>query len=273
MGRGASSCAAHRVDWPPPEGDLFKNSSDLKLTHAAVDACCMTDAIYISMSGAAARLQELDTIADNLANAETPGFRAGLPRFEAYLADGAAGNSPAHVGLTGTSADPRPGDPRVTGRPLDVRMGPDAWLTVLQPDESLAYTRDGRVEKSADGTLTIGGRPVLGSTGGAIIVPVGGEVRIDAKGVIFSNEKPIDALALVALHGPLQRIGPALVSAESTSRVASKVHVGEIEGSNARALDCTVQLIAAQRAYDYAMQAIQASRRLDERAAELSRKS
>lgn len=233
----------------------------------------MTDGIYISMSGAAARLQVLDTIADNLANAETPGFRAGQPRFEAYLADGAPKNAPAYVGLTGTGADPRPGDPHVTGRALDVRMGPNAWLTVLQPDESLAYTRDGRVEKSADGTLTIGGRPVLGTTGGAIHVPLGSEVRIDAKGVIFSNEKPIDALALVALHGPLNRTGPALVTAQRTSPVVSKVHVGEIEGSNARALDCTVQLIAAQRAYDHAMQAMQASRRLDERAAEMSRKS
>jgi flagellar basal-body rod protein FlgF len=234
----------------------------------------MSDGIYLGMNGATARLQQLDAVADNLANAETPGFRAARPVFETFLPIGDPRNAPSHVAAIATSADPRTGDAKVTGRPLDVRLDEGSWLTVVQPDQSLAYTRDGRMQLEQDGSLTIGGRPVLGSSGGALVVPFNSQVQIDERGGVLADGLLIDTLALAELSGPLERLAPTLVTAESAAPVltpAGHVHTGELEGSNARALDSTVALVQAQRAYDQAMQAIQTARKLDERGVEVGR--
>jgi flagellar basal-body rod protein FlgF len=229
----------------------------------------MADGIYIAMNGAAARLQQLDAIADNLANAETPGFRAERPTFSAVLADHTRPHAPGYTVAT-HAVDERPGEARVTSRPLDVRVDEHAWLAVELADGSVAYTKDGRLDLDADGRLLAGGRPVLGRAGD-ITTPPGAQIAIGADGTITADGKAIDQLAIVELAPGAERIAPSLVRGDAHAIEAPRVHVGELEGSNARALESTVELVAAQRAYDHAMQAIQTSRRLDERASEVAR--
>lgn len=234
----------------------------------------MTDGIYLGMNGAAARLAQLDTIADNLANAETPGFRAGRPTFESFLPEGVTTNSPAYVAAMQVGADTRSGDVKHTGRQLDVRLDDNAWLVVQNGDGSLGYTKDGRLEVNRNGEMLVGGRPVLGANGSPIIVPVDAPARVDGLGQILVRDLPVDRLALSRLEGPLSRIAPTVVTAPQADLLVDsveRVHVGELEGSNARALDATVQLISAQRAYDHAMQAVQTYRKLDERGVEMGR--
>ena len=236
----------------------------------------MGDKVYLAMAGAAARLRTLDTIADNLANAETPGFRAAQGRFESYLAESGqhAAEHPSYVAAMASGVDQRSGAPELTGRPLDVRVDGRAYLTVLQPDGTPAFTRDGRIDVDAEGALHIQGRPVLGQGGEAIVAPRNARVAIDERGVVKADGVELDRLALHELSGSLERVGPA-VFAPGADGVAvpteGRVAVGEIEGSNVTALESTVALVMAQRAYDHALQALQTSKRLDERAAEIGR--
>ena len=69
----------------------------------------MADGIYVSMCGAVARTEQLDAIADNLANAATPGFKASRPAFESFLPPGAAPTSDKHYpAAVGAGFDLRP---------------------------------------------------------------------------------------------------------------------------------------------------------------------
>lgn len=230
----------------------------------------MADGIYIGMNGAAARMAQLDAIADNLANAETPGFRAARPQFSSLVPGAPEGPSPAMVVVGQQGVDERAGAPRVTGRPLDVRVDGDAWLTVSMGEDRIAYTRDGRLDLDGDGRLLSGGHPVQGERGD-ILVPPGLEVSVASDGAIVAGGQEIDRLALARLSGAIARVGPTLVHGAAEPVDEVRVHAGELEGSNARALESTVELVAAQRAYDHAMQAIQTSRRMDERAVETAR--
>ena len=99
-------------------------------------------------------------------------------------------------------------------------------------------------------------------------------VAIDERGVVKADGVEIDRLALHELSGALERVGPAVLAlgAEGAAvPIEGRLAVGEIEGSNVTALESTVALVTAQRAYDNAMQALQTSKRLDERAADVGR--
>ena len=71
----------------------------------------MADSMYVGMNAAAARLRDLDAVADNLANVETPGFRAARPVFQSVVAEASAQNGSAsqvHVVACSAREDTRP---------------------------------------------------------------------------------------------------------------------------------------------------------------------
>jgi flagellar basal-body rod protein FlgF len=79
----------------------------------------MADGIYVAMCGAAARSEQLDAIADNLANAQTPGFKASRPAFAAFL-PGAGGGDKTYPAAVASGLDLRAGPTSRTDNPLDV---------------------------------------------------------------------------------------------------------------------------------------------------------
>ena len=110
--------------------------------------------IYLSMSGAKATMQRQDTLANNLANVSTPGFRAELQAFRAVPVEGSGASTRVYALETTTGYDATPGAITSTGRNLDVAVKGNGWLTVQALDGTEAYTRGGSLEVSADGTLT-----------------------------------------------------------------------------------------------------------------------
>ena len=97
------------------------------------------------MSAAVARAAQLDSIADNLANAETPGFKATRPAFRAFLPPGPSDKVLA--GAVSTGVDMRPGPTNTTDNPLDVLPEGDAYLGVRLSTGQMAYTRNGHLER------------------------------------------------------------------------------------------------------------------------------
>lgn len=234
----------------------------------------MGDGIYVSMNGAAARLAQLDAVADNLANAQTPGFKAERPSFESFLANARGPRvDRIYPAAIATRVDLSPGPIVQTGEPLDVLPERDAFLAV-QTATGLAFTRDGHLNVGPDGVLRSGSSPVVDRRGEPIAVPPRTVVRIDAQGFVTADRARIADLALYALDGPVDRIAPTLVvphRPESARPVETGVRVGEIETGNATPLEAVVQLVSAQRAYEATLQALQTSKQLDSRMTEVGR--
>lgn len=233
----------------------------------------MADGIYVGMSAAAARSEQLDSIADNLANATTPGFTAGRPGFEAFLPASLAPDK-AYTAAVGRGTDLAAGTTSLTGNPLDVAPRDGAFLAVERADGSRAYTRDGRLTVAHDGRLQINGGLALSTSGGPITVPPDAVTSIDAQGRVLSNGEVVDQLGLFALSGGMDRLGAALLMPSANglaTPVDAGVQTGALIASNAKPLDAAVQMVGAQRHYDTSMQAIQTYRRLDERANEVGK--
>ncbi|MBI5070222.1 MAG: flagellar hook basal-body protein [Deltaproteobacteria bacterium] len=231
----------------------------------------MADGLYVSMCGAAARAEQLDAVADNLANAQTPGFKPARPAFESFLAASGAPDKVYPAAVAG-GFDLSPGLRVRTDRPLDVLPEEGAFLQVRLPDGSTGYTRDGRLQIDASRHLTAAGRPVLDKAGNPIAIPENETPVVDARGDVLVRDLPVGSLALWKLSGPANRVGTALLAPGDGGRadpVAVAVHSGEIE--TGQALEAAVSLISLQRGFDAAMQAIQTYRRMDDRSTELGR--
>jgi len=142
----------------------------------------MDSGYYAAMTGLVARTQALDMAATNLANAQTPGYRAEREFFRSVLLGPDAANS--QLGRTvndygligGDRLSSQQGPLQFTGNPLDVAIEGDGYF-VVQTAHGVRYTRDGSFRRAVDGRLvTASGEPVLSSTNRQIQVPPG-EVR------------------------------------------------------------------------------------------------
>ena len=99
--------------------------------------------IYLAMSGAKATMQRQETLANNLANASTGGFRAELAAFRAVPVEGSGASTRVYSLESTVGYDATPGQVAATGRNLDVAMRGGAWLAVQGRDGTEAYTRGG----------------------------------------------------------------------------------------------------------------------------------
>lgn len=233
----------------------------------------MADGIYVSMCGAVARAEQLDSIADNLANAQTPGFKASRPAFESFMAAGSAQDK-SYPAAVSTGFDLRPGPIAQTGNPLDVTPEGGLFLTVRTGSGAVAYTRDGRLTLDADRRLVSDGRPVLDPRGQPIAIPPETVPRVDANGTVWAGDFQVGELALARLEGPVDRVGSSLLGPGRGGRAVTtpgSIRTGELELANSTALDAAIQLVNAQRAYEASLQAIQTYRSMDQRAVEVAR--
>lgn len=236
---------------------------------------------YVAMSGATARLRELDKLADDLANQTTPGYRSVTYAFSTAMNDAtlgrpSAGKAPPtrQVLPVETSVVTQDGPAIQTGRPLDVRPAEGTWISVQSPTGQIVYTRDGRMSVGVDGSLLIGNHQVLGQDGGGLSIEPGTVPFIDERGRVFAGEREIGRIGLYQLPGELDRVGPAQVAprgASPATLVDVRVAVGSIDGSNANGLDSTISMISAQRSYEHSLQALQTVQKLDEKANEIGR--
>ena len=159
----------------------------------------MESGIYVAVSGQLAAERRLDTIAHNIANVNTPGFRAEEVKFESLISN--KGTDPVSFSTTGqTYISRKPGATVQTGNPLDIAVSGDAWLAMETP-AGLAFTRDGRMKVSQEGQLqSINGYPIVDQSGAPIqISPKAGAITIAADGMITQQELRRGAVGLFKL--------------------------------------------------------------------------
>ena len=154
--------------------------------------------MWTSAAGAAAQAQSVDMVANNLANADTNGFKKDLPTFKEYLAtverdrDGVEiphgpikdkdlypldGRDQSFVVVDGTYTNFKQGNLRVTQSPLDVALDGPGFIEVSTPS-GVRYTRQGSLKVAMDGRLvTTEGYPVLASNPGGLAAAQPAPVR------------------------------------------------------------------------------------------------
>jgi flagellar basal-body rod protein FlgF len=233
--------------------------------------------IYLSMSGAKATLQRQDTLAHNLANVSTAGFRAELAAFRAVpvQGDGASTRVYALESTVGSSFEPGP--VQATGRNLDVAIKGNAWLTVQALDGTEAHTRAGALDVDAQGQLiTKTGLVVLGD-GGPITAPPGSELSVAPDGTLSAkgtNGKlsAIGKLKLVTPEAPLTRGTDGLfrgADGDLNADPNARLQDGALEGSNVSAVETMVAMIAAARQFEHQMKLLTTAEKQEQMAARL----
>ncbi|MFT3857270.1 MAG: flagellar basal body rod protein FlgF [Aquabacterium sp.] len=224
--------------------------------------------IYTVMSGAERALRAQQVHANNLANLETPGFRADLELAQSQTVPG-YGYDARHVAIGQTQAvATRPGVIRATGRDLDVAISGPGFLAV-QWQEGEAYTRAGALSIDAQGALSAGGHPVLGD-GGPIVLPAFTRMAVARDGTISiqapgSDEmRPVDRLKLVKPEaGQLAKNEAGLITTRNGDPLPTDetvvVQGGHIEGSNVSAVEEMVSVMSLNRDFELQMRLYKAA--------------
>ncbi|MCL5499702.1 flagellar basal-body rod protein FlgF [Phytobacter palmae] len=234
----------------------------------------MDHAIYTAMGAASQTLNQQSVTASNLANASTPGFRAQLNALRAVPVEGLSLPTRVLVADTTPGADMTPGDLNFTSRPLDVAVQQDGWLAVQSADGSEGYTRNGNIQVTPTGQLTIQGHPVMGENG-PIAVPEGSQVTIAADGTISAltagdppnTVSPVGKLKLVKANGSEVVRGDDGLFRVSQSAQATRgqtlqpdpnirVMSGVLEGSNVKPMAAMADMIASARRFEMQMKVI-----------------
>jgi flagellar basal-body rod protein FlgG len=247
----------------------------------------MIDALYIGASGLKAQQLNVDTVANNLANVNTPSFKRSQVSFEDVMyrevrrANGLAGaENNAHllgsgVGVTGVQKVFSVGDLKKTDNAFDVAIRGEGFLEATAGGSRLVYTRAGRLIVNADGYLaTPEGYPLRPN----ISVPVDASaIEIAANGIVlatFSDGRQAEELGQIELAGftnpaGLVPMGENLYRSAEASGEPSYGIPGEdgrgvlaqgyLEASNVKLVDEMVSLMVAQRAYEVSAKVIQIS--------------
>jgi flagellar basal-body rod protein FlgF len=242
----------------------------------------MDKLIYTAMSGAKHLFGRQASIAHNLANAVSAGYRAEEHRLRAVPVVSESMPTRAFAVDVSIANDFTPGPLAQTGRPLDVAVQGQGWLALAMPDGTEAYTRNGSLEVSVNGVLqTKNGIPVQGD-GGPISIPPDNEITIGKDGLI-SLKPTSGAQNTVTQVGTLKLVNPPeadlVRGADGLFRLRGgeaapvdpnvQVAAGFLEGSNVNVVDQLVAMIALQRQYETQMKLLTTAEQNDRAAAQL----
>lgn len=249
----------------------------------------MLEALQIAATGLHAQQANVDAIAHNLANVNTPGYKKSRVAFFDLVGDASrpagAGNdamaAPAgvrlgagvHVASIARLFDA--GELKKTDQPLDLAIAGDGFLEVQTADGSRAYSRGGTLKIGTDGTLSTASGHALKP--GLVVPPdlttlaIAADGRVVASGPGRSTPLEIGTLQMVRFPSPgtLQAAGDGLWRATQASGepIAGRpgedamgtLRQGHLEGSNVKLVEEMVGLMVAQRAYEASVKVVQAS--------------
>lgn len=240
--------------------------------------------IYTALTAMNAAMDRQRVVANNLANASTPGFRQEVFAVKpATLIDGSLeARAMARGSVRG--ADMRGGQVIPTGNPMDVALEGEALLAFQSPDrQGEIYSRRGDLKVAASGVIENGeGMAVLGEGGTPITVPAGFLIAISSDGTVMASDpaapgapaEAIDKLRMVNPTGsPLAKgvdsflkvPGGGVLPVDPTARLTT----GSLEKSNVETADTLVQMIEAQRAFEQRAKIIATAGDLDEASSSL----
>ena len=246
-------------------------------------------ALGIAATGMAAQQTNVDVIANNIANANTTGFKSGRAAFQDLIyqsmiqegaltsADGTSRPVGMNVGLgvhsTGLVRLTSQGGLLQTSNPLNMALEGQGFFVINRPDGSQAYTRDGNFQLNAEGQIvTLDGYEM---DPGIVVPEDARDISIDQEGVVMAflgNDVTPTELGQVTLatfvnQAGLKPIGNNLLEETGASGSPTSVQPGDegvavirqgyLENSNVNIIEQITDLISAQRAYEMNSKAIE----------------
>ena len=241
----------------------------------------MDKMIHINLKAMQGIMNRQTAIANNMANADTTGFRAEIVNARALYVQGEGLASRASTSEAVVGADMNAGTVEMTGGPLDIAMNGDALLGVQAADGAEAYTRRGDLMVNESGLLTTGdGFPVLGQ-GGPITLPQADKISIASDGTISivpAGGQPIEAgrLKLVSPQGSEIKKGlDGLFRVPNDGSLPedpdATVTTGALEGSNVNMTQALVDMIEASRAWETQVKMLTTAQEMDDGGASIMR--
>jgi len=227
----------------------------------------------IASSVAASRLvaqqRALDVVAGNLANANTPGYKAERVQFSDWLSrqNGGAtppgGNQIAYTQDRATWREQQAGTITHTGNPFDLAVTGNGYFTVNTP-RGLRLTRDGRFGLLPSGTVAdAAGNSVLDNNGQPIqLAPTDTQITIAGDGTVSSQNGQIAKIGVVQPSDPMMLSaegGTLFLSGSTTAPVAAPALVqGAVEESNVQPVLEVTRMIDGERQFEFMAQFVQA---------------
>ncbi len=233
----------------------------------------MENALLIGLSRQVALKRQMDVIANNMANMNTAGYKAGSMLFEEHIMPVAEMNEMSgqdkrlsfvlDASIYRSFAE---GGFKQSGNELDVAISGEGWLVVETPDGE-RYTRNGQLKLNAEGQLvTPAGYPVLGDGGPITFSENDSGVEIASDGTISTDQGIKDRLRVVQFenNAALKKEGEILFSTTQTPETVENARVlqGVFETSNVQPISELTRMIETVRAYTSMAQTLSQSQEL-----------
>lgn len=240
----------------------------------------MDPLMIAAAAGMRSRMEALEMLANNLANAATAGFKLDRESYSLYVAAEAldpalAGEAPLPGLLPVIErhwTDFRQGALVATGNPTDLALSGPGFFVVEAPGGPL-YTRNGSFRWSAEGVLVSAeGYAVRASGGGQIRSTGAGALEVTPEGLVRQGGQAIGRLEIVAFAAPerMSKVGGSYFrSAEAPSPASGYVvEQGKLENSNVSAAESAVRLISVLRQFEMLQRAAMLGGEMNRRAIE-----
>lgn len=231
----------------------------------------MIKGLYTSALGLSVLTKQQEVTANNLANAQTAGYKKDVLVAESFPemllhrlnAPEDAGETPPQVGplslgvkIKDVYTDHSAGVRRTAENPLALALTGEGYFTVNTP-QGERYTRNGEFTLDAqERIVSTDGYPLMGEKGEIIVR--GSDVQVDPQGRVYSGGVELDRLKIVHFSTPLTKEGSSLFQGENPQGVANPViSQGAVEESNVQPLTEMVNMITIMRAYEANQKVIQ----------------
>ncbi|WPO94387.1 flagellar basal body rod protein FlgF [Buttiauxella sp. HR94] len=232
--------------------------------------------LFTAVSGASHSLMQQQISANNLANANTTGFRADIALSQSEAVRGLGFATRVMVQPQTSGVDASSAAAEKTGRPLDVAIQGEGYIAVQSSDGSEVYTRNGNMVQNEAGQLTINGYPVLGDNGPIVLPPNAiasfgrdGTLSITPDDGDVTATMDIDRLKLVTIPPEnLAKNGQGMIVTADGSRAPLDENInvsgGYLEGSNVTAVTEMLASISLSRQFEAQIKMMKAAQDLSE---------
>lgn len=215
---------------------------------------------YVALSGMRTRLDELDRLANDIANVGTAGYKAertGQRDAPRPIFDDAL-ETAIDATMGGRRLDARAGAIAATGRSMDIAIEGGGFL-VVDTAQGVRYTRNGHLNRAEDGSLMTADGAVVRGVDGPITVGKGA-VTVEDDGTVYSDGAAVGTLAVVEFKDPgaLVRESGALLRGDETPAPVARptVRAGSLEQANISVVDRVAELTSVNRSFQALQKAV-----------------
>ena len=215
---------------------------------------------YVALSGMRTRLDELDRLANDIANVGTAGYKAertGQRNAPRPVFDDAL-ETAIDASTGGRRLDASAGAIEPTGRNMDLAIEGNGFL-VVDTAAGVRYTRNGHLNRADNGSLMTADGAVVRGVDGPITVGTGA-ITIEGDGTVYSDGAAVGRLAVVQFADPgaLVRESGALLRGEETPTAvaAPTVRTGSLEQANVSIVDRVAELTSVNRSFQALQKAV-----------------